>query len=111
METENTETSPDEAELVGLAHRVDEDAFVELAKRYRPKVCSTVARFARSRAELEDLTQGFEHVQKKRLSFLVFYFGRALNIKHAHDCLALFERHRRLQLLPVLYHLELMRVD
>ncbi|MDA8632185.1 RNA polymerase sigma factor [Verrucomicrobiales bacterium] len=57
VETENTETRPDESELVGLAQRGDEDAFVELAKRYRPKVWSTASRFARSRAELEDLTQ------------------------------------------------------
>lgn len=57
VETENTETRPDESELVGLAQRGDEDAFVELAKLYRPKVWSTASRFARSRAELEDLTQ------------------------------------------------------
>ena len=57
VETENTETRLDESELVSLAQRGDDDAFVELAKRYRPKVWSTASRFARSRAELEDLTQ------------------------------------------------------
>lgn len=57
VETEQTETGITESELVQLAQRGDEDAFVELAIRYRPKVWSTASRFARSRAELEDLTQ------------------------------------------------------
>ena len=35
----------------------DEDAFVHLASTYRPRIWSTASRFARSRAELEDLTQ------------------------------------------------------
>lgn len=57
VETEHTETGIEESELVSLAQRGDDDAFVELAKRYRPKVWATASRFARSRAELEDLTQ------------------------------------------------------
>lgn len=51
------DTEIPESEMVARARRGDEDAFVRLALIYRPKVWKTASRFARSRAELEDLTQ------------------------------------------------------
>lgn len=46
-----------ESEWVARARNGDEDAFVHLAKAYHSRVWTTASRFARSRAELEDLTQ------------------------------------------------------
>lgn len=46
-----------ESELVKSAAAGDEEAFVELAHRYHQRVWGTASRFARSRAELEDLVQ------------------------------------------------------
>ena len=46
-----------ESELVEAARNGDEDAFVQLARSYHGKVWATASRFARSRAELEDLVQ------------------------------------------------------
>jgi len=46
-----------ESEWVRRAAAGDEDAFVLLASRYRDRVWNTASRFARGRAELEDLTQ------------------------------------------------------
>ncbi len=51
------ETEIPESEWVARAKRGDEDAFVHLAVTYRPRVWGTASRFARSRPELEDLTQ------------------------------------------------------
>jgi RNA polymerase sigma-70 factor (ECF subfamily) len=51
------ETEIPESEWVARAKRGDEDAFVQLALTYRPRVWSTASRFARSRPELEDLVQ------------------------------------------------------
>ena len=51
------ETEIPESEWVARAARGDEDAFLHLANTYRPRVWGTASRFARSRAELEDLTQ------------------------------------------------------
>ena len=51
------ETEIPESEWVARAANGDEDAFVHLASTYRPRVWSTASRFARSKAELEDLTQ------------------------------------------------------
>ena len=46
-----------ESELVEAARNGDEDAFVQLAKLYHGRVWATASRYARSRAELEDLVQ------------------------------------------------------
>ncbi|MDF1811731.1 MAG: RNA polymerase sigma factor, partial [Verrucomicrobiales bacterium] len=46
-----------ESELIASARDGDEDAFVELAQRYHARVWTTASRFARNRAELEDLVQ------------------------------------------------------
>jgi len=46
-----------ESEWVARARNGDEDAFVHLAQAYRSRVWTTASRFARSRVELEDLTQ------------------------------------------------------
>lgn len=51
------ETEIPESEWVKRARDGDEDAFVWLAKKYHDKVWGTASRFARSRQELEDLTQ------------------------------------------------------
>ena len=51
------ETEIPESEWVARATSGDEDAFLHLANTYRPRVWGTASRFARSRAELEDLTQ------------------------------------------------------
>jgi RNA polymerase sigma-70 factor (ECF subfamily) len=51
------ETEITESEWVARAQQGDEDAFVHLAKSYHGRVWSSASRFARSRAELEDLTQ------------------------------------------------------
>lgn len=51
------ETEIPESEWVDRARKGDEEAFLHLAVTYRPRVWSTASRFARSRAELEDLTQ------------------------------------------------------
>lgn len=51
------ETEIPESEWVARATRGDEDAFVRLASAYHSRVWGTASRFARSRAELEDLTQ------------------------------------------------------
>lgn len=53
----HVETEIPESEWVDRARRGDEEAFLRLAVIYRPRVWSTASRFARSRAELEDLTQ------------------------------------------------------
>ncbi|MEM9016391.1 MAG: RNA polymerase sigma factor [Verrucomicrobiota bacterium] len=42
---------------VSRAQKGDEEAFVELAAHFRPRIWGTASRFARSRSELEDLTQ------------------------------------------------------
>jgi len=55
--TRKVETEIPETEWVARAQRGDEDAFVHLATVYRPRIWSTASRFARSRPELEDLTQ------------------------------------------------------
>ncbi len=55
--TRKVETEIPESEWVARAKRGDEDAFVHLASVYRPRIWSTASRFARSRPELEDLTQ------------------------------------------------------
>ncbi len=55
--TRRVETEIPESEWVARARIGDEDAFVHLASTYRPRIWSTASRFARSRAELEDLTQ------------------------------------------------------
>jgi len=46
-----------ESELIDAAQNGDGEAFVELAQRYHARVWKTASRFARSRAELEDLVQ------------------------------------------------------
>lgn len=51
------ETEIPESDKVRRAAAGDEDAFLWLAARYREKVWTTASRFARNRAELEDLTQ------------------------------------------------------
>lgn len=51
------DTEIPESEMVARARKGDEDAFVHLAGIYRPQVWKTASRFARSQAELEDLTQ------------------------------------------------------
>ncbi len=51
------ETDLPETEWVARAKSGDEDAFLKLAVHYRPRVWKTASRFARSRSELEDLTQ------------------------------------------------------
>ncbi|MEC5127487.1 RNA polymerase sigma factor [Verrucomicrobiales bacterium BCK34] len=51
------DTAIPESEWVKRAKRGDEDAFVHLAKQYHSKIWNTASRYARSRAELEDLTQ------------------------------------------------------
>jgi len=51
------ETELPESEWVRRAADGDEDAFVQLARLYRDRVWNTASRFARGRAELEDLTQ------------------------------------------------------
>lgn len=51
------ETEIPESEWVARATRGDEDAFVRLASAHHSRVWGTASRFARSRAELEDLTQ------------------------------------------------------
>lgn len=51
------DTEMTESERVALAQRGDENAFVRLAEDYRERVWNTASRFARSRAELEDLVQ------------------------------------------------------
>ena len=43
--------------MVSAAQSGDEEAFVVLAERYHGRVWATASRFARSRAELEDLVQ------------------------------------------------------
>ncbi len=53
----HVETEIPESEWVERARKGDEEAFLRLAVTYRPRVWSTASRFARSRAELEDLTQ------------------------------------------------------
>ena len=55
--TRKVETDIPESEWVARAKRGDEGAFVHLATIYRPRIWSTASRFARSRVELEDLTQ------------------------------------------------------
>jgi RNA polymerase sigma factor (sigma-70 family) len=55
--TRKVETEIPETEWVARAQRGDEEAFVHLATVYRPRIWSTASRFARSRPELEDLTQ------------------------------------------------------
>lgn len=55
--TRKVEIEIPETEWVARAQRGDEDAFVHLASVYRPRIWSTASRFARSRPELEDLTQ------------------------------------------------------
>lgn len=55
--TRKVETEIPETEWVARAQRGDEEAFVHLATAYRPRIWSTASRFARSRPELEDLTQ------------------------------------------------------
>ena len=55
--TRKVETEIPETEWVARAIRGDEDAFVHLASVYRPRIWSTASWFARSRSELEDLTQ------------------------------------------------------
>lgn len=55
--TRKVETEIPESEWVARAKRGDEDAFVHLASTYRPRIWNTASRFARSRHELEDLTQ------------------------------------------------------
>jgi RNA polymerase sigma-70 factor (ECF subfamily) len=55
--TRKVEIEIPETEWVARAQRGDDDAFVHLASVYRPRIWSTASRFARSRPELEDLTQ------------------------------------------------------
>jgi RNA polymerase sigma-70 factor (ECF subfamily) len=55
--TRKVETEIPETEWVARAQRGDGEAFVHLASVYRPRIWSTASRFARSRPELEDLTQ------------------------------------------------------
>ncbi|MEQ1840827.1 MAG: RNA polymerase sigma factor [Verrucomicrobiales bacterium] len=55
--TRKVETEIPETEWIARAKRGDEDAFVHLASVYRPRIWSTASRFARTRPELEDLTQ------------------------------------------------------
>ncbi len=55
--TRKVETEIPETEWIARAKRGDEDAFVHLASFYRPRIWNTASRFARSRPELEDLTQ------------------------------------------------------
>lgn len=55
--TEIVDSKIPESELIDSARNGDEDAFVELARRYHDRVWSTASRFARSRSELEDLVQ------------------------------------------------------
>lgn len=47
----------DDSDLVLRAQRGDDDAFAELAVRYRGRITGMAARFARGRHELEDLVQ------------------------------------------------------
>lgn len=51
------ETEIPESEWVERAQAGDEEAFLKLAVTYRSRVWSTASRFARSRVEIEDLTQ------------------------------------------------------
>lgn len=51
------ETDLPESEWVARAQSGDEEAFLQLANHYQARVWSTASRFARSRSELEDLTQ------------------------------------------------------
>jgi len=51
------DTAIPESEWVKRAKNGDEDAFVHLAKQYHSRIWSTASRYARSRHELEDLTQ------------------------------------------------------
>ncbi len=51
------DTAIPESEWVKRAKNGDEDAFVHLAKRYHSKIWNTASRYARSKPELEDLTQ------------------------------------------------------
>lgn len=53
----DVETDLPESEWVALAKSGDEDAFLRLATAYRARVWKTASRFARSKSELEDLTQ------------------------------------------------------
>lgn len=46
-----------DGQLVREAREGDDQAFAELAERYRSRAFATASRFARGRAELEDLTQ------------------------------------------------------
>tara|TARA_R110000850_G_scaffold36847_2_gene97061 strand:- start:2656 stop:3255 length:600 start_codon:yes stop_codon:yes gene_type:complete len=46
-----------ESEWIARAKTGDEEAFVHLAHNFRNRVWNTASRFARSRTELEDLTQ------------------------------------------------------
>lgn len=53
----DVETDLPETEWVARAKSGDEDAFLRIAKHYHARVWSTASRFARSKSELEDLTQ------------------------------------------------------
>lgn len=53
----HVETEIPESEWVERAQAGDEEAFLKLAVTYRSRVWSTASRFARSRVEIEDLTQ------------------------------------------------------
>ncbi|MEM6916421.1 MAG: RNA polymerase sigma factor [Verrucomicrobiota bacterium] len=53
----DVETNLPESEWVARAQSGDEEAFLRLATEYRNRVWNTASRFARSRSELEDLTQ------------------------------------------------------
>lgn len=53
----DVETNLPETEWVARAKSGDEEAFLQIAQLYRAKVWKTASRFARSKSELEDLTQ------------------------------------------------------
>ncbi len=53
----HVETDLPETEWVARAQSGDEDAFLRLATCYHGRVWNTASRFARSKGELEDLTQ------------------------------------------------------